>query len=76
MYLTVVGCLEIKNAAFTTNMGRLQTILRNVKGLVLTESQYFGSYGYGLYEVGTQQLLAGSIDLNEQAPGDDNYLMY
>ena len=29
-----------------------------------------------VYEVRTQQLLAGSIDLNEQAPGDDNYLMY
>ena len=45
MFLTVVGCLEIKMQHLQTNVGRLQTIFGNVEGLVLTLHRHYGEAG-------------------------------
>ena len=42
MFLTVVGCLEIKNAAFTNQFGEDTNLIRACRWMVLTLHRHYG----------------------------------
>lgn len=45
MFLTVVGCLEIKNAAFTNQCGEDTNLIRACRWMVLTLHRHYGEAG-------------------------------
>ena len=45
MFLTVVGCLEIKNAAFTNQCGEDTNLIRACRWMVLTLHRHYGQAG-------------------------------
>ena len=45
MFLTVVGCLEIKNAAFTNQFGEDTNLIRACRWMVLTLHRHYREAG-------------------------------
>ena len=45
MFLTVVGCLEIKNAAFTNQFGEDTNLIRACRWMVLTLHRHYRQAG-------------------------------
>ena len=62
VFLTVVGCLEIKMQHLQTNVGRLQTILGNVGGwyylcsVIMDKWEDDCEVDAGIYEVGLHDM--------------------